>query len=61
MARKSGIIVDSTRVLDYPASLSEYERESLAAEAKLKGERKKQKPPKRRGTKERASKRPAIG
>jgi hypothetical protein len=61
MPRKSGIKLDSSRVLDYPACLSEYERESLAAEAKLKAERKKQKPPKPRGTKERASKSPAIG
>jgi hypothetical protein len=37
---------DSTRVLDYSAPMSEYERESLAAEAQLKAER--IKPPKSR-------------
>jgi hypothetical protein len=34
-----------TRVLDYPETMSEYEKESLAAEARLKAEREK-KPPK---------------
>ena len=33
----------STPIQDYPASISMYERESLAAEAKLKAERKKKK------------------
>jgi hypothetical protein len=37
----------STNVLDYPCTMSGFERESLAAEAKLKAEREKQKPPKR--------------
>ena len=32
---------------DYPSTLSGFERESLAAEAKLNAEREKQKPPKR--------------
>jgi hypothetical protein len=32
---------------DYPSTLSGFERESLAAEAKLIAEREKQKPPKR--------------
>ncbi len=35
MPRRSRIISDSTRVLDYPASMSAYEIESLAAEATL--------------------------
>jgi hypothetical protein len=46
MRRKKTVKPDSTRFLDYPASLSEYERESLAAEATLKAER--TKTPKRR-------------
>ena len=41
MPRKTKLEQDSTRVLDYPATMSEYERESLAAEAQLKTERKK--------------------
>jgi hypothetical protein len=32
-----------TSILDYPASMSMYERESLAAEAKLKAEQEKKK------------------
>jgi hypothetical protein len=48
MTRKKTVKPDSTRFLDYPASLSEYERESLAAEATLKAEREKKKPPKPR-------------
>jgi hypothetical protein len=36
-----------TNVLDYPCTMSGFKRESLAAEAKLKAEREKQKPPKR--------------
>ncbi len=44
MPRKPEVTPHSTRVLDYPETLSEYERESLAAEAKLKTEQKK--PPK---------------
>jgi len=30
---------DSSSILDYPDALSQYERESLAAEAKLKADR----------------------
>jgi len=45
MPRKLQVKPHSTRVLDYSAAMSEYERESLAAEAQLKAERK-QKPPK---------------
>jgi len=37
--KKPAVKADSSSVLDYPATLSEYERESLAAEAKLKAER----------------------
>jgi hypothetical protein len=33
-----------TNILDYPSTMSIYERESLAAEAKLKAEREKRKP-----------------
>jgi hypothetical protein len=43
MPRKSAIKPHSPRVLDYSATMSEYERESLAAEAKLKAVRKKKK------------------
>jgi hypothetical protein len=35
----------STNILDYPETMSQHERESLAAEAQLKAERRK-KPPK---------------
>ena len=38
--RKTKLEQDSTRVLDYSETISEYERESLAAEAQLKAERK---------------------
>jgi hypothetical protein len=38
---------NSTNVLDYSCMMSMYEKESLAAEAKLNAEREKQKPPKR--------------
>ncbi|MGA9511509.1 MAG: hypothetical protein WBV55_23000 [Candidatus Sulfotelmatobacter sp.] len=41
MPRKSEIKAHSSRVLDYSATMSQFERESLAAEAKLKAERKK--------------------
>jgi hypothetical protein len=34
----------STNVLDYPCTMSGFERESLAAEAKLKADKKKPKP-----------------
>ena len=39
MAKKKAVPLPSTRVLDHPASLSLYERESLAAEAKLAAEK----------------------
>jgi hypothetical protein len=52
MPRKSPRIkAYSTRVDDYPAMMSGFERESLAAEAKLKVEREKKKPSKLRNTK----------
>jgi hypothetical protein len=38
----------STNILDYPNGMPMYEKESLAAEAKLKAERKKKKPRKAR-------------
>jgi hypothetical protein len=41
MPRKTKPEPYSTRVLNYPDTMSEYERESLAAEAQLKSERKK--------------------
>jgi len=40
MPRKSQIKPHSTRVLDYSATMSQYEIESLAAEATLKAEKK---------------------
>jgi len=43
MPRKSKLKPDSTRPQDYPCTMSGYERESLAAEATLKAERKKKK------------------
>ncbi|HWO32193.1 MAG TPA: hypothetical protein VNO32_25640 [Candidatus Acidoferrum sp.] len=43
MLRKSRIKPYSTNVLDYPCTMSGFERESLAAEAKLKAERKEKK------------------
>jgi hypothetical protein len=43
MLRKSRMKPHSTSVLDYPCTMSGFERESLAAEAKLKAERKKKK------------------
>jgi hypothetical protein len=46
MPRKPDVTPHSTLVLDYPETMAEYERESLAAEAKLKTEQKK--PPKPR-------------
>jgi hypothetical protein len=45
--KKRTLMPYSTNVLDYPCTMSGFERESLAAEAKLKAEREKQKPPKR--------------
>jgi len=35
MARKSQVKPDSARILDYSEAMSQYERESLAAEAEL--------------------------
>jgi hypothetical protein len=46
MPRKTKPEPHSPRVLDYSATMSEYERESLAAEAQLKAEREKKKQPK---------------
>jgi hypothetical protein len=46
MAKKESGLPPSTNILDYPVSLSAYERESLAAEAKLAADRKIHKPPK---------------
>ena len=44
MQRKPSVMMPhSTNVLDYPCTMSGFERESLAAEAKLKAERKKKK------------------
>jgi hypothetical protein len=40
MPRKSQIKPYSTRVLDYSETMSQYERESLAAEATLSAEKK---------------------
>ena len=41
MAARKVVPPHSTSILDYPASLSNYERESLAAEAKLAAKKKK--------------------
>jgi hypothetical protein len=43
MPRKALIKAYSTRVLDYSGAMSQYERESLAAEAALKAGRKRKK------------------
>jgi hypothetical protein len=40
MAKKKAGLPPSPNILDYPDSMSLYERESLAAEAKLAAERK---------------------
>jgi hypothetical protein len=40
MAKKKAGLPRSPNILDYPDSMSLYERESLAAEAKLAAERK---------------------
>ena len=40
MAKKKADLAPSTNILDYPNSMSQYEKESLAAEAKLAAERK---------------------
>jgi len=44
MPIKPPVKPDSPSILDYPETLSQYERESLAAEAKLKAEREKPSP-----------------
>jgi hypothetical protein len=41
--KKRPVKAHSTNVLDYPCTMSGFERESLAAEAKLKADRKKPK------------------
>jgi hypothetical protein len=46
--KKRPVKLDSIRVLDYPEDMSQYEKESLAAEAILKAEREKKKGPKSR-------------
>jgi len=45
MAKKKADRPPSPNILDYPSGMSEYERESLAAEAKLAAERKIKKRP----------------
>jgi len=45
MAKKKADQPLSPNILDYPSSMSQYERESLAAEAKLAAERKTRKRP----------------
>jgi hypothetical protein len=45
MAKKKADWPPSPNILDYPSGMSEYERESLAAEAKLAAERKIKKRP----------------
>ena len=44
MPRKTRTKAQSTNILDYHSNLSMYEKDSLAAEAKLKAEREKQEP-----------------
>ena len=46
MAQKIRMKPHSTNILDYPSNMSMYERESLAAEARLKAEKKPTKRPK---------------
>ena len=46
MAKKKADLAPSPNILDYPSSMSQYERESLAAEAKLDADRKINKRPK---------------
>jgi hypothetical protein len=45
MAKKKAVQPYSPNLLDYPSSMSPYERESLAAEARLAAERKIRKRP----------------
>jgi len=40
MAKKKTDELPASRILDYPDSMSQYERESLAAEARLAADRK---------------------
>ena len=40
MAKKKADLAPSTNILVYPNSMSQYEKESLAAEARLAAERK---------------------
>jgi hypothetical protein len=44
MTKRKADLTNDTRVLDYPSSLSLYERESRAAEAKLAAQKKKSEP-----------------
>jgi hypothetical protein len=53
MARKLRIKPSSTNILDYSCILSGFERESLAAEAKLKAELKAEQEKMKRKTKKR--------
>jgi hypothetical protein len=46
MAKKKAVQLPCSHVLDYPESMAIYERESLAAEARLAAERKIKKQPK---------------
>ena len=46
MAKKKVDLDSSPNILDYPSSMSQYERESLAAEAKLAADGKANKQPK---------------
>jgi len=46
--KKAGQPFPCTNTLDYPENMSDYERESLAAEAKLAAEKKTNKKPKTR-------------
>jgi hypothetical protein len=46
MAKKKAVQPRSPNIPDYPDSMSQYERESLAAEAKLAADRKIRKRPK---------------
>ena len=48
--KKRPVELPSTHVLDYPETLSAFERESLAADAMLKAEREEKKQPKSRKT-----------
>jgi len=45
MTKRKADLTNDTRVLDYPSSLSLYERESRAAEARLAAQKKKRSEP----------------